>query len=129
MNVTTRTTRRVFVGGLGMAACSVTVPGSSAARPPSSVFADRLAAWRHANAMFEREGNEPGVTDERADYLCRQACDAYSALQDTPAPDITAIVHKLKAMTDWGVGADIPTEDIEALGREAAAILTRHGED
>ena len=123
------TTRRALIGGAGIATVAAAIPAVASIAPAagSSLFGKRLAAFQQANGLFEREANKPGVSDERANYLCERAGDAFRALKGTPAPDAKAIAHKLKALADWADGTDIPSEYIEALGREASAILTNTG--
>lgn len=124
-------TRRSLIGAAGIAVVAATaVPalGNVAPAGMRKLFAARLAAWKEANARLLHAANVTLADDQHVDALCDLAGNANWLLLRTPAPDAPALLEKIVALTDWAVGADIPSETIEALGEEARALLTTRWE-
>ncbi|MEH3046163.1 hypothetical protein [Sphingomonas adhaesiva] len=124
-------TRRTLIGAVGIAVVAAAAAPTSAHMAPAgtrTLFAARLAAWKEANARLLHAANVTLPDDQHVDALCDAAGNANWLLLRTPAPDAPALLEKIVALTDWAVGADIPSETIEALGREASAILATHRE-
>lgn len=123
-------TRRALIGGAGVAAVAVAIPAVASFTPAAGtvLFAQRLAEWNEAHARFLHAANVVLAEDKFVNDLCGQAGAAYRALLATPAPDTTAILQKLVAMCAWCEDCAVVQAEVEALGREASALLTNTGE-
>jgi hypothetical protein len=116
-------TRRAILGGAGILAAVASAP-TLASLPSVSVFEQRLAAWKVAHARFGAVCDDRH-TDAVVNARCRQATDALYALLAEPAPDARGVAEKLHALCQQHEGCEIPTDDVERIGAEAAIILKR----
>lgn len=123
-------TRRAMIGSAGIAVVAFAVPAVASIIPAAraNLFAQRLAEWNEAHARFLHIANVMVAEDEYVNDLCGKAGAAYRALLATPAPDATALLHKLVAMQVWCEDCAVVQAEVEALGREAGALLTIRGE-
>lgn len=107
----------------------VTIGAGSIARAaasarPSTLFADRLDAFKRANAVFVQTVGAPGgVTDAVADDLCSKAGDAYQDLIETPAPDLRSLAQKVDAVAAWNDGVQPKQDAADAIYSDASALL------
>lgn len=97
---------------------------AAASARPSTLFADRLDAFKRANAAFVQTVNTAGgVTDAIADDLCGKAGDAYQDMIETPAPDLRSFAQKVDAVAVWNDGV-LPKQDAaDAIYSDASALL------
>lgn len=114
-------TRRAMLGGAGILAAVATSP-SLASLTPVSAFDERLAAWKVAHACFCAVCDDRH-TDATVNARCREAAHAFQLLLAEPAPDARGVAEKLHALCQQHEGCEIPTDDVEQIGAEAAAIL------
>lgn len=114
-------TRRSLLGSAGILAAVVTSP-ALASLPPVSAFEQRLAAWKVAYARFCAVCDDRH-TDAVVNVRCREAASAFQSLLAEPAPDARGVAEKLHALCQQLEGCEIPADDVERIGAEAAAIL------
>lgn len=91
---------------------------------PSTLFADRLDAFKRANAVFIQTVCAPGgVVDAIADDLCSKAGDAYQDMIETPAPDLRSFAQKVDAVAAWNDGVQPKQDAADAIYSDASALL------
>lgn len=96
---------------------------ASSARP-ATLFAERLEAFKAANALFITTCDVPGgATDEVAEDLCEKAGDAYFDMVTTPAPDAAAFVQKFGAVDAWNDGVAPKQDTADALYADVRALM------
>lgn len=94
-----------------------------------TLFAERLEAFKRANAVFIATTSVPGgAPDEVADDLCAKAGDAYHDLIQTPSPDTRALAEKVGVVAEWNDGVRPWQDTADALYADARALLIDEGE-
>lgn len=114
-------TRRALFGGVGILAAVAASP-ALALLPNVTAFDRRLAEWKAAFQRFSVAANGDNP-DKVVNPLCMQAGKAFDAMLTEPAPDARGVAEKLHALCQQHEGCEIPTDDVERIGAEAAAIL------
>ncbi len=122
--MTTDTTRRMLIGGAGLASVALIAPAVAAsvtAVAANTEWTKAVAAWNAAHAEVARLNAVPGgASDEAMDAAVDQEGAAVRHLAALPAPDRAAVGVKINAFLDYLEGCEI---DIPTLRKIAADAL------